>query len=87
MKLTLKIWRQKNAKAKGNFVTYKMDNVSPEMSFLEMLDALNKKLVEEDKDPVAFDLRVVRDVYKRASSRTCTCNHYMPPLYEIFQGR
>jgi succinate dehydrogenase / fumarate reductase, iron-sulfur subunit len=55
MKLTLKIWRQKNAKAKGKFVTYQMDNVSPEMAFLEMLDALNKKLVEEDKDPVAFD--------------------------------
>jgi succinate dehydrogenase / fumarate reductase iron-sulfur subunit len=55
MKLTLKIWRQKNAKTKGNFVTYLMDNVSPEMAFLEMLDALNKKLIEEDKDPVAFD--------------------------------
>ena len=55
MKLTLKIWRQKNAKSKGNFETYRMDNVSPEMAFLEMLDALNKRLVEEDKDPVAFD--------------------------------
>ncbi len=55
MKLTLKIWRQKNSKSKGNFVTYQMDNVSPEMAFLEMLDALNKRLVEEDKDPVAFD--------------------------------
>ncbi|MBK8884668.1 MAG: succinate dehydrogenase/fumarate reductase iron-sulfur subunit [Bacteroidales bacterium] len=55
MKLTLKIWRQKNAKAKGTFVTYQMDNVSPEMAFLEMLDALNKKLVEQDIDPVAFD--------------------------------
>jgi succinate dehydrogenase / fumarate reductase, iron-sulfur subunit len=55
MKLTLKIWRQKNAKEKGNFVTYRVDDVSPMMSFLEMLDALNKKLVEEDKDPVAFD--------------------------------
>ena len=55
MKLTLKIWRQKDAKSKGNFQTYQMDNVSPEMAFLEMLDALNKKLVEEDKDPVAFD--------------------------------
>ncbi|HEY5470175.1 MAG TPA: succinate dehydrogenase/fumarate reductase iron-sulfur subunit [Bacteroidales bacterium] len=55
MKLTLKIWRQKNAKVKGNFETYKMDNVSPRMAFLEMLDALNKTLVEEDKDPVAFD--------------------------------
>ncbi len=55
MKLTLKIWRQKNAESKGDFVTYQMDNVSPEMSFLEMLDALNKRLVEEDKDPVAYD--------------------------------
>jgi succinate dehydrogenase / fumarate reductase, iron-sulfur subunit len=55
MKLTLKIWRQKNAKAKGRFETYQMDNVSPEMAFLEMLDALNKKLAEEGKEPVAFD--------------------------------
>lgn len=55
MKLTLKIWRQKDAKAKGGFETFRMDNVSPRMTFLEMLDSLNKKLVEEDKDPVAFD--------------------------------
>jgi succinate dehydrogenase / fumarate reductase iron-sulfur subunit len=55
MKLTLKIWRQKNSKSKGNFATYQMDNVSPEMAFLEMLDSLNKRLVEEDKEPVAFD--------------------------------
>jgi succinate dehydrogenase / fumarate reductase, iron-sulfur subunit len=55
MNLTLKIWRQKNSKTKGSFVTYHMDKVSPEMAFLEMLDSLNKKLVEEDKDPVAFD--------------------------------
>lgn len=55
MNLTLKIWRQKNAEAKGSFETYQMNNVSPEMAFLEMLDALNKRLVEEDRDPVAFD--------------------------------
>lgn len=55
MKLTLKIWRQKDAESRGNFQTYEMDNVSPEMAFLEMLDALNKKLVVEDKEPVAFD--------------------------------
>ncbi|HKK42291.1 MAG TPA: succinate dehydrogenase/fumarate reductase iron-sulfur subunit [Bacteroidales bacterium] len=55
MKLTLKIWRQKNSESKGEFVTYPMDNVSPEMSFLEMLDALNKRLIEQDKDPIAFD--------------------------------
>lgn len=55
MKLTLRIWRQKNASEKGSLVTYKMEDVSPEMSFLEMLDALNRKLIMEDKDPVAFD--------------------------------
>lgn len=55
MNITLKIWRQKNARAKGSFAIYKMGDVSPEMSFLEMLDALNKKLAEEDKDTVAFD--------------------------------
>lgn len=55
MHFTLKIWRQKNSLARGSFETYNLDDVSPEMSFLEMLDALNKKLVEEDKDPVAFD--------------------------------
>lgn len=55
MKLKLKIWRQKNAKTKGSFVSYDLDNVSPDMSFLEMLDALNKRLVESGKEPVAFD--------------------------------
>lgn len=55
MKLTLKIWRQKNAKDKGQFVEYPMENVSPEMSFLEMLDALNDQLIEKGDDPVAFD--------------------------------
>jgi succinate dehydrogenase / fumarate reductase iron-sulfur subunit len=55
MKLKLKIWRQKNAKAKGSFALYDLDNVSPDMSFLEMLDALNKKLAEDNKEPVAFD--------------------------------
>jgi succinate dehydrogenase / fumarate reductase iron-sulfur subunit len=55
MKLTLKIWRQKDAKSKGRFETYQMDDVSPQMAFLEMLDALNKKLIIEGKDPVAFD--------------------------------
>lgn len=56
MKIKLKIWRQKNAKAKGKFVTYILDDVSPEMSFLEMLDALNTKLITENIDePVAFE--------------------------------
>lgn len=55
MKLKLKIWRQKNAGARGAFADYDLDGVSPEMSFLEMLDALNKTLVENGNEPVAFD--------------------------------
>ena len=55
MKLRLKIWRQKNAKSKGSFAEYDLDGVSPDMSFLEMLDSLNKKLAEEGKEPIAFD--------------------------------
>ena len=55
MKIRLKIWRQKNSKAKGEFGTYDLDGVSPEMSFLEMLDFLNTKLIKEGKEPVAFD--------------------------------
>lgn len=55
MKLTLKIWRQKNANDKGRLVDYKVDHVSPDMSFLEMLDVLNEELVEKGDDPIAFD--------------------------------
>jgi succinate dehydrogenase / fumarate reductase iron-sulfur subunit len=55
MKITLKIWRQKNPQDKGRFVEYKLDNVSTEMTFLEMLDSLNDKLIKEGEDPVAFD--------------------------------
>ena len=54
MNITLKIWRQQNAKAKGRFETYNLDNVSVEMSFLEMLDYLNSTLVEAGKEPVAL---------------------------------
>lgn len=55
MKLTLKIWRQKNANDKGEFKIYPMDNVSDEMSFLEMLDVLNEDLLKKGEDPVHFD--------------------------------
>jgi len=55
MHLTLKIWRQKNREADGGFVTYEVDEVTPDMSFLEMLDVLNETLIEAGKDPVAFD--------------------------------
>lgn len=55
MKLTLKIWRQKNANDKGRIVDYPIDNISPDMSFLEMLDVLNDQLVERGDEPIAFD--------------------------------
>jgi succinate dehydrogenase / fumarate reductase iron-sulfur subunit len=55
MKLTLKIWRQENAIAKGSMQTYSLDGVSPDMSFLEMMDVLNEQLMEQGIDPVAFD--------------------------------
>ena len=55
MKLTLKIWRQKNFKTKGRIVNYEIDNISPDMSFLEMLDVLNADLISKDEDPVSFD--------------------------------
>ena len=55
MKLKLKIYRQFDQKAKGQMVDYQLDKVSPDMSFLEMLDELNEKLVHDGKDPVAFD--------------------------------
>jgi succinate dehydrogenase / fumarate reductase iron-sulfur subunit len=55
MKLKLKIWRQENATAKGRMHTYSLDDVSPDMSFLEMMDMLNEQLMEQGIDPVAFD--------------------------------
>lgn len=55
MNLTLKIWRQADRKAKGRFEKYQIQNVSPDSSFLEMLDVLNEQLINEGKEPVAFD--------------------------------
>ncbi|WP_104735322.1 succinate dehydrogenase/fumarate reductase iron-sulfur subunit [Hanstruepera ponticola] len=55
MNLTLKIWRQKNANDKGKMVDYPISDVSPDMSFLEMLDVLNESLVQKNEEPVAFD--------------------------------
>lgn len=55
MKITLKIWRQKDGQSKGSFKTYQADHVSSDMSFLEMLDVLNNELVMKGEEPVAFD--------------------------------
>ena len=55
MKITLRVWRQKDAKSEGRFVTYEAPDVSEEMSFLEMLDVVNERLLEKGEDPIAFD--------------------------------
>ena len=55
MNLTLKIWRQKNSKEAGNFVTYNVTNISEDMSFLEMFDVLNEQLITKGEQPIAFD--------------------------------
>mgnify|MGYP001158201335 CR=1 FL=1 len=55
MELSLKIWRQKNAKSKGEMKKYNISEIDPDMSFLEMLDTLNQKLIHNGEDPVAFD--------------------------------
>ena len=53
--LNLKVWRQKSSANQGQFVTYKVDDISTEMSFLEMLDVLNEKLIRDGEDPITFD--------------------------------
>ena len=55
MDLTLHIWRQRNAQDRGRVVAYPVSDVSPDMSFLEMLDQLNEDLIEKGEEPVAFD--------------------------------
>ncbi|MEJ8801738.1 succinate dehydrogenase/fumarate reductase iron-sulfur subunit [Pontibacter sp. H249] len=55
MDLTLKVWRQKNKDAAGSMVTYPIKGISPDMSFLEMLDVLNEDLLRRGEDPIAFD--------------------------------
>lgn len=55
MDLKLKVWRQENAKAKGRFEMYEVKDISPDSSFLEMLDILNNELIHEGEEPIAFD--------------------------------
>ena len=55
MNLTLHVWRQKNANDKGRMVRYEAPDISPEMSFLEMLDVVNERLIAKGEDPIAFD--------------------------------
>src|SRR6266542_3302627 len=55
MKVTLKVWRQKNAQSAGGFKTYQTPELNPNMSFLEMLDVVNEDLMGKGEDPIAFD--------------------------------
>ncbi|MCE9594984.1 MAG: succinate dehydrogenase/fumarate reductase iron-sulfur subunit [Planctomycetes bacterium] len=55
MRFVLHVWRQKNAQSTGEFATFHLDDVSPDMSFLEMLDVLNERLIAAGDDPIAFD--------------------------------
>lgn len=55
MNLTLRVWRQKDARSAGRFETYQAKDVSPDMSFLEMLDVVNEDLIAKGQEPIAFD--------------------------------
>ncbi len=87
MNITLRIWRQANAKAQGRMVTYQVADVSPDMSFLEMLDMLNEDLTAKGEEPVAFDhdcregicgmCGVVINGVAHGPSETTTCQLHM----------
>lgn len=55
MNVTLKVWRQKHASTRGRFVTYEAKHVTPDMSFLEMLDVVNEELIGRGEEPIAFE--------------------------------
>jgi succinate dehydrogenase / fumarate reductase iron-sulfur subunit len=88
MRVTLHVWRQKNAKSEGRFVTYQANEVSPDMSFLEMLDVVNEGLVQKGEEPIAFDHdcregicgtcgMVINGAAHGPRARTTTCQLHM----------
>ena len=88
MKLTLKVWRQKNARDEGHFVTYEAADVSTHMSFLEMLDVVNEGLIAKGEEPIAFDHdcregicgmcgTVINGIAHGPKSETTTCQLHM----------
>ncbi|MFQ5579455.1 MAG: succinate dehydrogenase/fumarate reductase iron-sulfur subunit [Nitrospiria bacterium] len=93
MTLKLKIWRQENTHAKGWMADYVLSGVSPDMSFLEMLDRLNEQLISEDKDPVSFDhdcregicgmcSLVINGQAHGPEAKTTTCQLHMRKFHE-----
>ncbi|OGG54086.1 MAG: succinate dehydrogenase [Candidatus Handelsmanbacteria bacterium RIFCSPLOWO2_12_FULL_64_10] len=88
MGLTLRVWRQKNARDRGKLVTYRATYISPDMSFLEMLDVVNEGLALKGEDPIAFDSDcregicgacglVINGVAHGPGKGTTTCQLYM----------
>ena len=93
MRLTLNVWRQPSQKAKGFFVTYEAKDVSPEMSFLEMLDVVNEQLIEQGEMPIAFDHdcregicgscgMMINGVAHGPSRGTATCQLHMRKFHD-----
>lgn len=88
MKIKLHVWRQSSRTDKGKMATYSLDNVNPDMSFLEMMDSLNEQLTEENEEPVAFDhdcregvcgmcSMVINGEAHGPKAETTTCQLYM----------
>lgn len=87
MNLTLNVWRQPDSNTPGRFVTYKTGDISPDMSFLEMLDVVNEGIIERGEDPIAFDsdcregicgiCGIVINGIPHGGLRTTTCQLYM----------
>ena len=93
MDFTLKIWRQENANAKGRFETYQLKDISPDCSFLEMLDILNQQLINKFEKPVCFDHDCREGicgacglVYQRATPRPGYGRYHLPAAYAQIQG-
>ncbi len=93
MELTLHVWRQKNAASRGGLQTYRIKDISPDMSFIEMLNSLNRELVERNEEPVAFDCDclegicgtcslVINGVPHGAERGTTTCQLHMRHFHD-----
>jgi succinate dehydrogenase / fumarate reductase iron-sulfur subunit len=88
MNLTLYVWRQKGPTEKGRLVQYAANDITPDMSFLEMLDVVNEELIKKDEDPIAFDhdcregicgmcAQVVNGVAQGPQAKTTICQLHM----------
>jgi succinate dehydrogenase / fumarate reductase iron-sulfur subunit len=88
MKVTVRVWRQKNAQSPGRFVDYPVQDANPDMSFLELLDVLNERLIQKGEEPIAFDSDCREGICGACScmingeahgpeSKTTTCQTYM----------